>query len=95
MSAAPEKEVENASNVKEEEEETNIDIRDIAKMRHIIDVASSRGTFQGKELTLVGELYNKLDNAVRLFEKEMAEYKEKQTTTDEEDTTDKVVENTE
>ena len=94
MSAAPEKEVENASNVKEEEE-TNIDIRDIAKMRHIIDVASSRGTFQGKELTLVGQLYNKLDNAVRLFEKEMADYKEKQSTTDEGESADKVVENTE
>jgi hypothetical protein len=73
MSAAPEK-VETTNN----EEDTTIDIRDIAKMRHIIDVASSRGTFQGKELTIVGELYNKLDNAVKLFEKEMAEYKEKQ-----------------
>lgn len=94
MSAAPEKEVETTNSVKEEEE-TNIDIRDIAKMRHIIDVASSRGTFQGKELTLVGELYNKLDNAVRLFEKEMADYKEKQSTIVEGDSTDKVVENTE
>lgn len=90
MSAAPEKEVETTNSVKEEE--TNIDIRDIAKMRHIIDVASSRGTFQGKELTLVGELYNKLDNAVRLFEKEMADYKEKQTTIDEGDSADTVVE---
>lgn len=90
MSATPEKEVETTSSVNEEE--TNIDIRDIAKMRHIIDVASSRGTFQGKELTLVGELYNKLDNAVRLFEKEMADYKEKQTSLDEEDSADKVVE---
>ena len=76
MSAAQEK-VETTNNV-ENEEDTTIDIRDIAKMRHIIDVASSRGTFQGKELTVVGELYNKLDNAVKLFEKEIADYKEKQ-----------------
>jgi hypothetical protein len=76
MSAAPEK-VETTNNV-ENEEDTTIDIRDIAKMRHIIDVASSRGTFQGKELTIVGELYNKLDNAVKSFEKEMADYKDKQ-----------------
>ena len=76
MSAAQEK-VETTNNV-ENEEDTTIDIRDIAKMRHIIDVASSRGTFQGQELTVVGELYNKLDNAVKLFEKEIADYKEKQ-----------------
>ena len=79
MSSVSEKEVENTNNVENEnEEQSTIDIRDIAKMRHIIDVASSRGTFQGKELTRVGELYNKLDNAVRLFEKEMADYKDNQ-----------------
>ena len=55
-------------------------------------MASSRGTFQGKELTLVGELYNKLDIAVRLFEKEMADYKENKTTIDEGDSADTVVE---
>ena len=55
--------------------ENTIEVRDLAIMRNIIDISSTRGTFQGKELTLVGEIYNKLDRVLKEYEKDIEEYK--------------------
>ena len=48
---------------------SQLTLTDIYKMRSVIDVASTRGTFQGKEMSLIGDLYNKLDIIVQAVEK--------------------------
>tara|TARA_B100001758_G_C18352718_1_gene580826 strand:+ start:813 stop:1148 length:336 start_codon:yes stop_codon:yes gene_type:complete len=53
----------------------SIEVRDLAIMRNIIDIASTRGTFQGRELTLVGDIYNKLDKVLKEYEKDIDDYK--------------------
>ena len=52
-----------------ERDNSQLTLTDIYKMRSVIDVASTRGTFQGKEMGLIGELYNKLDIIVQSVEK--------------------------
>ena len=49
--------------------DNQLTLTDIYKMRSVIDVASTRGTFQGKELSIIGELYNKLEGIVATVEK--------------------------
>lgn len=49
--------------------DNQLTLTDIYKMRSVIDVASTRGTFQGKELSIIGELYNKLEGIVASVEK--------------------------
>lgn len=39
---------------------TELNLNDLAALRSIIDVASSRGAFKAGELEAVGKLYNKL-----------------------------------
>jgi hypothetical protein len=41
-------------------EETQLTLNDLAAMKSIIDVASSRGAFKPAEMTIVGQTYNKL-----------------------------------
>ena len=40
--------------------ENQITVVDLDLLRNIVDVATSRGAFRGAELTLVGEVYDKL-----------------------------------
>ena len=54
---------------KEQQQPSQLTLTDIYKMRSVIDVASTRGTFQGKEMSLIGDLYNKLDIIVQAVEK--------------------------
>lgn len=54
---------------KEQSQQSQLTLTDIYKMRSVIDVASTRGTFQGKEMSLIGDLYNKLDIIVQAVEK--------------------------
>ena len=37
-----------------------LNLNDLAAMKQIIDIASSRGTFKANEMAAVGTLYNKL-----------------------------------
>lgn len=53
----------------QEQQPSQLTLTDIYKMRSVIDVASTRGTFQGKEMSLIGDLYNKLDIIVQAVEK--------------------------
>ena len=71
--------------------QNQLTLTDIYKMRSIIDVASTRGTFQGKELSLIGDLYNKLDGIVQAVEKANGNSPEEadNTTEDANNTTDK------
>ena len=63
------------------ERDMQLTLTDIYKMKSIIDVSSTRGTFQGKELSLIGELYNKLEVIVQSVEsKDKKEEKEETTT---------------
>jgi hypothetical protein len=39
----------------------DLNINDLAALRSIIDVASSRGAFKAAELEAVGKIYNKLN----------------------------------
>jgi hypothetical protein len=41
---------------------TDLNINDLAAMKSIIDVASSRGAFKPNEMVPVGTIYNKLEN---------------------------------
>lgn len=61
------------------ERDMQLTLTDIYKMKSIIDVSSTRGTFQGKELSLIGELYNKLETIVQSVESK--EKKEEKTET--------------
>ena len=66
--------------------DNQLTLTDIYKMRSVIDVASTRGTFQGKELSIIGELYNKLEGIVATVEKNKpAENAENAETTETED----------
>lgn len=40
---------------------TDLSVNDLATIRNIIDVASTRGAFKANELESVGRIYNKLD----------------------------------
>ena len=53
----------------QQQQPSQLTLTDIYKMRSVIDVASTRGTFQGKEMSLIGDLYNKLDIIVQAVEK--------------------------
>jgi hypothetical protein len=39
---------------------TQLTLNDLAAMKSIIDIASSRGTFKPNEMMIVGQTYNKL-----------------------------------
>jgi hypothetical protein len=41
-------------------DENQLTLNDLAAMKSIIDVASSRGAFKPAEMTIVGQTYNKL-----------------------------------
>ena len=81
-----------------EQSQSQLTLTDIYKMRSVIDVASTRGTIQGKELALIGVLYNKLDVIVQSVEKKSGDKNIKETenttTTEVESTTTTEVENT-
>jgi hypothetical protein len=49
----------------------DLTVQDLATIRNIIDVASTRGAFKAGELESVGKIYNKLD----LFLNSLAEQK--------------------
>ena len=70
-----------------ERDNSQLTLTDIYKMRSVIDVASTRGTFQGKELGLIGELYNKLDVIVQSVEKKSNDSSVENKTVNESDTT--------
>ena len=40
---------------------TDLSVNDLAMIRNIIDVVSTRGAFKANELESVGRIYNKLD----------------------------------
>jgi hypothetical protein len=42
----------------------DLNINDLAALRSIIDVASSRGAFKAAELEAVGKIYNKLNTFI-------------------------------
>lgn len=41
--------------------DTQINVADLALIRNLIEVASSRGAFKADELTTVGQVYDKLN----------------------------------
>ena len=43
---------------------SNLTITDLVVMRNIIDLASTRGAFKGEDLTVVGDVYNKLSSFI-------------------------------
>lgn len=49
----------------------DLNIRDIATIREIIDLASQRGAFRGNELSVVGEIYNKINTFLTTLEEEV------------------------
>jgi len=51
----------------------SLTIRDLANLRHIIDVASQRGAFKPAEFASVGEAYTKLDNFISAINPKNAE----------------------
>lgn len=42
--------------------DNDLNISDLASMKQIIDIASSRGAFKAGEMEAVGKVYNKLSN---------------------------------
>ena len=44
----------------------DITIADLALLKEIVDLASSRGAFRGAELSQVGEVYNRLTRFLEL-----------------------------
>lgn len=55
------KQPEEAQNQQETAADPNqLTISDLAAMKSIIDIASSRGTFKPNEMVIVGQTYNKL-----------------------------------
>jgi hypothetical protein len=47
-----------------------LNIQDLAAMRTLVDVASSRGAFRPGEMVTVGTLYNKLDSFLNEVQKQ-------------------------
>jgi hypothetical protein len=45
-------------------ENITLTINDLATLRNVIDLASTRGAFRGAELKEVGEVYNRLNQFV-------------------------------
>jgi hypothetical protein len=45
-------------------ENITLTIADLATLRNIVDLASTRGAFRANELQEVGEVYNRLNNFV-------------------------------
>lgn len=43
-------------------ENNDLNISDLASMKQIIDIASSRGAFKAGEMEAIGKVYNKLSN---------------------------------
>lgn len=46
----------------QETADNDLNISDLANMKQIIDIASSRGAFKAGEMEAVGKIYNKLSN---------------------------------
>lgn len=46
----------------QETADNDLNISDLANMKQIIDIASSRGAFKAAEMEAVGKIYNKLSN---------------------------------
>jgi len=44
----------------EQQDPTQLTLNDLAAMKGIIDIASSRGTFKPNEMVIVGQTYTKL-----------------------------------
>jgi hypothetical protein len=53
-----------------EEGVQELNIQDLAAMRTLVDVASSRGAFRPGEMVTVGTLYNKLDSFLNEVQKQ-------------------------
>jgi hypothetical protein len=53
-----------------EQNETELNIQDLALARAIIELATERGAFKAKELANVGTLYNKLDSFLKQVEEQ-------------------------
>ena len=49
-----------ASAAESTQQSTDLNINDLAALRSIIDVASTRGAFKAGEMEAVGKVYNKL-----------------------------------
>ena len=51
----------------------DLTVQDLATIRNIIDVASTRGAFKAGELESVGKIYNKLDQFLNVMQKGAAQ----------------------
>lgn len=54
--------VEQPATAPQETADNDLNISDLANMKQIIDIASSRGAFKAAEMEAVGKIYNKLSN---------------------------------
>jgi|688.fasta_scaffold38766_7 hypothetical protein len=57
----------------EQEISTNLTITDLKVMSQLIEACSARGVFKANELTVVGEIYNKITNCLSNVNKEESE----------------------
>ena len=48
----------------------DLSLNDLAAMRNIIDIASSRGAFKANEMEAVGKIYNKLNTFLETVAKQ-------------------------
>lgn len=56
-----------------QEQSLELTVQDLAGLRSVIDVASTRGAFKANELEAVGRLYNKLNSFLEQIAKQSAE----------------------
>lgn len=59
----------------EQQAPVDLSVQDLAVIRSIIDVASTRGAFKADELEAVGKTYNKLNAFLSTIEKQAEEAK--------------------
>jgi hypothetical protein len=62
VETTPEAQVDQSEVQSEQTSAPDLNLNDLAALRSIVDVASSRGAFKANELEAVGKIYNKLNN---------------------------------